>query len=220
MKSSRAARCLLAAALVCFSARAAELKQITAELKLITGPQNQVTLNGEYIPSEKGKTIREGSTLVTGPGSTAAFVIKEQKTVIRLQTNGTMSFDRMLAHSGGDGQANQIMFDLKQGRLVASAERISAADKFEIKSAKGVIGIRGANFATDSASVTHCRKGVIVAIYVIGGVAAAPVYLKVGQTLTPPITPGAVPFVYPTPPDIAAALDKEIKELKKLAGYR
>ncbi|MBI5772442.1 MAG: hypothetical protein HZA89_01715 [Verrucomicrobia bacterium] len=199
--------------------RAAQTNKFTAEIKQVIGG---AAVNGAV--AKKGMIVSEGATIVTGPDSSVTFVIKEFKAVIRLQSQSTLSLDKIAMNFDYSSAGKVAFIDLKGGAFVASVSKINynlnRGDRFEIKTAKAADGVREpSDFKVGADGTVHCRKGNIMFINRIGSV-QAPWTITSGESIQPATIPGSIPTISPTPPDLAAALDKEIKELKKLAGYR
>ncbi|MBI5773838.1 MAG: FecR domain-containing protein [Verrucomicrobia bacterium] len=166
----------------------------SAEIYKISGG---ATVNG--APAYKGQIVKEGSTIVTGPGSEVSIDLGVNGGQLTIKANSTLSLDKLDIKGADTGET---FLDLKEGKVSGNAKKISAASKYEIKTAKGVAGIRGTSFIIGSDGTTSVTGGTVVVIFVINGVQSPPVTLNAGQTAIPPTTPGGAPTVVANPPGL------------------
>jgi len=149
-----------------------------------------VTVNG--APAYEGQVVSEGSTIVTGAASEANIDLGLNGGLLSIKAGSSLTLEK-LNITGSDSAETTL--DLKEGKVHGNAKKISAASKYEIKTAKGVAGIRGTSFVIGANGSVYCSSGSIVMVFVVNGVRSAPVTVTAGQTAVPPTTAGGVPQV-------------------------
>ncbi len=187
MKLTRQLLCV-GFALLC-SATLASAIPGRAEVMKVTGTATKTDAKGSTGSLAKGMVLGTGDTITTGPGSTVDLNLGLNGDFLRVDPDTTLKLDNLdIANIADRTVTTQI--SLGKGGITGNViNKLTAASKYEIKSASGVAGIRGTvyNVQTD-------RAGKITRIIVTSGTVT---FVDRGVTIT--ISAAAGPQAYAPP---------------------
>jgi len=177
-----------------------------AEVRAIKGVAVASTGAGPATPLKVGAILGPGTTVKTGEGSLVDLFLGNSAGVVRVTENTTLVLDKLTLTDTGADTAVEVQMNLPEGTILGTANKLSAASRYEIKTPNGVAGIRGTRFRMSSNSYIVLLDGTLVFVYVPPGGAAPTPY-----TLA---SPPAVYFsplegVKPAPQDLVNATKEQ-----------
>jgi hypothetical protein len=95
--------------------------------------------------------------------------------------------------------------DLREGRILGVVRRLTAGSRYEVKTPRGVAGIRGTGgteYDISANGTVHVITGQVVMVYIDPADPGRPpvvVTVNAGETANPPVTPGEQPVISPIP---------------------
>ncbi|HWQ90152.1 MAG TPA: FecR domain-containing protein [Clostridia bacterium] len=106
------------------------------------------------------------STPPPSAASSMAYQPKSEQNTIRIMENSVLGVDKLTSVQTGSDVVTDTQLDLKAGRIIGSAKKMTAASKYEIKLPNGVAGIRGTFFDISAEGVVRVVTGSVVVAYV------------------------------------------------------
>lgn len=148
---------------------------------------------------KKGTVIGSGCLIQTGDKSTVEIMLADEKdggesplpvgklaaNVFRIAPNSVLAIDRLGLSDAGDGTAQEVQLDLRAGELSGNVEKSAASSKYEIKFAKGVVGIRDGAYRLDSQGTLSVSSGTSVISGAIADGSMVTRVVKAGQWFDP-----------------------------------
>lgn len=197
-------------ALLCSAALASAIPG-RAEVLKVTGKATKTDAKGSTGSLAAGMILGTGDTINTGPGSTVDLNLGLNGDFLRVDPDTTLKIDNLDIANVADRTVTTTLNLAKGGMTGNVINKLTAASKYEIKSASGVAGIRGTvyNVQTDKAgkitriivtsgTVTFVDRGVTITISAADGNAKA---------YTPPAAaPSQAAVGAPTPAETQATV--------------
>lgn len=112
-----------------------------ATVRSVTGSATY-TVNGMSNPLKVNMELPEGATITTGPNSDVKMSVNGVTSAVDVRAETTIS----LAEMTKMGRDSQTQLDLKTGSILGQVRKVAANSKYEIKTPRGVAGIRGTDF--------------------------------------------------------------------------
>ena len=115
---------------------------VSASVRQIGGTAQYSRGGGGFMPLDTKTTLRAGDVVRTGPGS---YVNLDLGRVGRVQVaaSSTVGIDRIASMDTGAERVTETQLDLRSGALYAKVNKLSRASRYEIKTARGIAGVRG-----------------------------------------------------------------------------
>lgn len=181
-------------ALAMVSTLAAQTIEGAAKVVRMKGAARFSTGNNNWQPLRVGDVLKPGTVvqtskddksfvdLVLGDGNASVAALATYKpsvataamayqptvdqNVVRIFANSALGIDKLTTQQTGADQVTETQLDLKQGHIMGSVKKMSAASKFEVKLPNGVAGIRGTIYDITSDGVVRVLTGSVVIAYV------------------------------------------------------
>lgn len=155
-----------------------------AEVKKITGLAYRINPAGVSTPLAEGMVLGAGDTVTTGPGAMVDLWLGLNGDALRVEPDTTLRFDVLDIANIAERRVTTRL-NLTTGSITGNVlAKLSAASKYEIKSAAGVAEIRGTIYAFKSNGTLVVSQGVVNFSYVDKGVART-VRVEAGKQFTP-----------------------------------
>jgi hypothetical protein len=146
MKLSPSFACRTALVVACsilfvFSATAQNVNDV-----LVTAVGGNVSYSsggGAYVPLPVGTHLRKGDIVKTGPSAHADLQVGNNVGVIQVTPHSTFAISDMTVTQTGADTVTSSEFDLSQGAIYAKVNKLAKASRYEIKTPRGIAGIRG-----------------------------------------------------------------------------
>ena len=172
-------------ALLCSAALASAIPG-RAEVIKVTGKATKTDAKGSTGSLAAGMILGTGDTIITGPGSTVDLNLGLNGDFLRVDPDTTLKIDNLDIANVADRTVTTTLNLAKGGMTGNVINKLTAASKYEIKSASGVAGIRGTVYSvkTDAAGkITRivCTSGTVT--FIDRGVT---ITISANQAYTPP----------------------------------
>jgi hypothetical protein len=155
-----------------------------AEVKKITGHAYRINPAGVSTSLAEGMVLGAGDTVATGPGSIVDLWLGLNGDALRVDPDTTLRFDVLDIASIAERRVTTSL-NLTTGSITGNVRsKLSAASKYEIKTAAGVAEIRGTIYAFKSNGTLVVTQGVVNFTYVDKGVTRT-VRVEAGQQFRP-----------------------------------
>ncbi|MDX1951273.1 MAG: FecR domain-containing protein [Verrucomicrobiota bacterium] len=166
----------------------AEAKQNKAVVRAVRGDaQVQSEKGGAWKPAKVGMTLNPSSSVRTAAEGTVDLFLGDNGPVVRVTSDTTLGLDRLDVENTGVEKVIETQLDLKNGRILGNVKKLAAASKYEVKTPRGVAGIRGTEYDISANGTVTVISGNVTVVYVnltTGETVTANV--GAGQTVSPP----------------------------------
>jgi len=142
------AGCLLAFVLAgVISLKSAEPGKIEGKaiVRTISGKATY-TSGGGSLPLKVNMELPASSTITTGPDSFVLLNVNGLSSAVRIDANTTMGIEKMIRIGAEREGDTETMLNLNVGSILGQVKKVSANSSYEIKTPRGVAGIRGTDF--------------------------------------------------------------------------
>lgn len=155
-----------------------------AEVKKVTGHATRINAAGVSSPLAEGMVLGAGDTVATGPSSTVDLWLGLNGDALRVDPDTTLRFDVLDIANIAERRVTTRLSLSKGGVTGNVLSKLSAASKYEIKTATGVAEIHGTIYAFKSNGTLVVSKGVVNFSYVDKGVTRT-VRVEAGKQFKP-----------------------------------
>jgi hypothetical protein len=145
------------------SAQAAQTGK--AVVRSITG-EAQYSEGGGWMPLSVGKELMPGTTVRTANDSKLVLFLDQNGPLVMLTENTTLGIDKLNFEPTGVDTIIETQLDVKSGRIVGIAKKLSATSKYEVKTPSGVAGIRGTEYSIAATGEVYVLDGSVVVVSV------------------------------------------------------
>ena len=171
-----------------FTAATASAIPGRAEVKKVVGKATVTNAKNATSSITEGMVLGTGDTITTGAGSYVDLFLGLNGDFLRVDADSTLKIDNL--DIGNVSQRTvTTQLDVQKGQIVGNVvAKLTAASKYEIKTASGVAGIRGTKYMVKrdaSRNVTRivCTEGTVT--FIDRGVT---ITIGANQAYTPPAT--------------------------------
>lgn len=220
MKNSNSFLRLCAAALALLVASFATPADAATRAGAIEGKAVVVKVvgNASYVDSKggdgairEGMTLRQGTSIITGSGASVTLDLGQNGDILTVNENSTASLDTLLLQDTGAEKAANTEVDAKRGSVSFNVKKLSAASKYEIKTANGVAGIRGSRGVVYAVGIYQCVDGtMLVRVRNLSTGAVQTFSVTRANSLDASRGAAAVPQLTPIPQATFDALEKKL----------
>src|SRR4030095_2150522 len=106
----------------------------------------EISVDGsQWAPLGRGASLREGAVIRTSAGQ-AELDLGKNGSRLRILPDSTVALSALTFEETGVETVINTQIDLKQGRVMGHVQKLSAASKYEVRTAKVVAGIRGTRY--------------------------------------------------------------------------
>jgi hypothetical protein len=162
-------------------------KERTGKVVRITGNARYSTGNNVWQPLKVGTALKAGMIVQTAKKSSVDIVLGEsyvanprpqgptrthmmyqpvaEQDLVQLAEDSVLAIDKLTAVETGADTVTETMLDLRQGRIMGTTKKISAASRYEVKIPSGVAGIRGTIYTLSADGVVKVLVGSVVIAY-------------------------------------------------------
>ena len=151
-----------------------------AEVTKVIGSATVVKAAGGSASITQGMVLGSGDTITTGPGSAVDLNLGLNGDALRIDPDTTLKLDVLDIANVSERTVTTSM-SLSKGNVTGNViAKLTAASKYEIKTAAGVAGIRGTVYSLSAAGRLVVAKGSVNFTFVLNGVSQT-VTVGVGQ---------------------------------------
>ncbi len=165
----------------------------------VSGGAVVVDEGGKSTPIKKGTIIREGHTIRTDTKGTITIDLDANGEALSVRPASELKFEALRSSSRGGQKVTDTKIDLRKGSILGNVKKLASASKYEVKTAKGVAGIRGTSFEISAVGIVRVATGelVFVTIPLTGGGPVKTFTIAAGSKLN---AGGQTPQVQPMSP--------------------
>ncbi len=179
-----------------------------AEVTAVTG-RATVFQNGDSVRLTRGMRVTKGARIQTGLG-TVTLNLGEHG-IVTVESRSSVTIDELNQQKGKE----LTVFNLTKGGLIGDVKKVTRESEYQVKTAKGVAGIRGTKYHILAVGVFKCFDGSIFVALVAKG--------PDGQVQTVVVNAGkkidATAALVEQVTDMTAAELKEIVDSTKPGGF-
>lgn len=151
-----------------------------AEVKKVVGSATITKAAGSSASITVGMVLGTGDTINTGPGSIVDLYLGLNGDLLRVDADTTLKLD-VLDIGNISQRTVTTSMSLSKGNVTGNViAKLTAASKYEIKTAAGVAGIRGTVYSLSAAGRLVVAKGSVTFNFTLNGVQQS-VTVGVGQ---------------------------------------
>ncbi len=184
-----------------------------AKVSSVSGSATYTT-GGRAVNIEPGIEIPEGSIITTGPNSTVVLNLGASG-MLSVKPESTLSIDKLRVQGAGADTIVETQLEVRKGSILGNVKKLSAASKYEVKTEKGVAGIRGTAFQIFAVGIFRCSDGSIqVTLINISNPGQAPQVFTVTPGREVNASGNAPASVQP----VAAAIVRELRQEAAVLG--
>lgn len=138
---------------------------------------------GSFTALPVGVRLTKGDVIKTGPSSHCDIQIGNNVGFVQLAANSTLGVNDLIANRSSSEVVTDTQMDLNQGALYAKVNKLNKASRFEIKTPKGIAGVRGSSLYLTAAGEMTVAEGTAGIAYMTNGNVQTFV-LHEGETIT------------------------------------
>ena len=125
----------------------------------VVGNASYVDAKGGDGAVREGMTLGQGTSIITGTGAYVTLDLGLNGDALTVNENSTIVIDTLTLRETGAEKAATTELEAKRGSLSFNVKKLSAASKYEVKTANGVAGIRGSRGIIYAVGVYQCLDG-------------------------------------------------------------
>lgn len=125
----------------------------------VVGNASYVDARGGDGILREGMTLGQGTSIITGSGAYVTLDLGLNGDALTVNENSTVAIDTLTLRETGAEKAATTELDAKRGSLSFNVKKLSAASKYEVKTANGVAGIRGSRGIIYAVGIYQCLDG-------------------------------------------------------------
>lgn len=147
------------------------------------------------MPLSRGQELMPGSAVRTANDSEVVLFLDQNGPLVMLTENTTLGIDKLTFEPTGVDTIIETQLDLKSGRILGVAKKLSATSKYEVKTPSGVAGIRGTEYAISATGEVYVLDGSVVVVSVRPDGSVVTQVVSAGEMFSP-----STSRVQPIPP--------------------
>jgi len=124
---------------------------------------NQDEMVGEV--SVQPATMSSSTSTSTADGGGGGSTPTPDQDVVRILDDTYLMFDSLKAVASDSDTVTETMLDLRKGSVFANVKKMAAASRFEVKTPRGVAGIRGTAVLIKATGDIACLTGSAISAY-------------------------------------------------------
>jgi hypothetical protein len=178
----------------------------TAVVRSIQGSASYSLDNGRtWQTARTGHIYRPPTMLRTMPDSFLDLDLGDNGPAVRLTPSTVLGLDRLRLNTTELDTVTDTQLDLREGRILGVVRRMTAGSRYEVKTPRGVAGVRGTGgteYDISANGTVHVVTGQVVMVYIDPADPSRPpvvVTVNAGETATPPVSPGEPPVISAIP---------------------
>jgi hypothetical protein len=179
-----------------------------AVVRSVTGSA-EYSVGGSWMPLRTGEELAPGSIVRTANDSKVTLFMDQNGPLVMLTENTTLGIDKLNFEPTGVDTVIETQLDLKSGRIIGIAKKLSANSKYEVKTPSGVAGIRGTEYSISATGEVYVLSGSVVVVSVRSDGSVVTQVVNAGEMFNP-----ATGRVEPIPTDMQTKLLGEVGSAK------
>ena len=204
---SKLIACVAVVGIVSLTSAQAAAQSGKAIVRSVSG-EAQYTDGGSWMPLTTGMELMPGAAVRTANDSRVTLFLDQNGPLVLLTENTTLGIDKLTFEPTGVDTIIETQLDLKSGRIVGIAKKLSATSKYEVKTPSGVAGIRGTEYSISATGEVYVLSGSVVVVSVRPDGSVITQVVGTGEMFSP-----ASGQVQPTPPATQSELLQEVQSM-------
>lgn len=172
-------------------AQAQNVQEGKAVVRALLGAPEYSRGGGAFVPLKVNTVLHAGDVVKTAKEDHVDLFLGKNNGVVQVTPNSTLLLDKLTFQDTGAEIVSDTQLDLRAGTIQGKVNKMSKASKYEIKTPRGVAGIRGTKYSVSANGTV--TEGTVIVVYVIGGIAQPPITVHEGETVVPGGTPKPAP---------------------------
>lgn len=124
---------------------------------------------GSFSALPVGVRLSKGDVIKTGAAAHCDIQIGNNVGNVQIAPNSTLAINDLIANRASTEAVTDTQLELSQGALFAKVNRLSKASRFEIKTPKGIAGVRGTTLYLTAAGELTVGEGTAGIAYMNNG---------------------------------------------------
>jgi hypothetical protein len=190
-----------------------------ARVAKLIGSAKYTDATGQSGPLLAGMYLGAGTTITTEIGSGVVLDFGPNGQLLNLKDNSTLTIETLKRRDTGADMVTETTLNLEKGRIIGNVKKLSASSRFEVKTSRGVAGIRGTAFEIYAVGIFRCITGqIVVTISNLSNPQSPPQSFTVAMGHGVNAGGDTVPAISPISPVELQVLVGQVKDLPKLVG--
>lgn len=164
-----------------------------AIVRALLGTPEYSKAGAAFVPLKVNTILHAGDVVKTKEGDHVDLFLGKNNGVVQVTPNSTLLLDKLSFKDTGAEIVSDTQLDVRAGTIHGKVNKMANASKYEIKTPRGVAGIRGTKYSVSASGQVTVAEGTVIVVYVIGGVAQPPITVHAGETVMPGGTPKPAP---------------------------
>jgi len=164
--------------------QAADTRAGYAKVRYVVGSPMVAKGGGaQWAPLEKDAILRTGDVIKTDDKSHADIMLGYNNGSFQLAPGSELAFDKLQYTLSAFEVVHDTQLNLKSGKIGTAVRKMAPASKYEVKTTKGVAGVRGTRASIAANGDTTVAEGVVVQSLMMPDNTAKTFTIKKGMTL-------------------------------------
>jgi len=113
------------------------------------------------MPLKVGAILKAGAVVQTAVSSSVKLTLFENGKLVIMQEQTTLGLTKLTFDKTGTDLVIDTALNLNAGRIVGNVKKTSNASRYEIKTPKGSVGIRGTSYEAHATGTALCFDGML-----------------------------------------------------------
>jgi len=190
-----------------------EVEKNQLHVVAVSGHVTYSTSEQSALPLKADMHIARGSTITTGPASTADLVLQYNGTVIRMVENTKLEIVKLDKEQAGVDVITETSLNLVAGAIVGSQRKLAVPSRLDVKIPGGVATIVGTEYVVRADGAVTVLSGSVTVNYNLpGNKGSVKVTVPAGYSFDP-----ATGQVVPTTPDYLVDIIADVDTVRQNA---
>lgn len=156
-----------------------------------SSPDNGAT----WVKPRVGQQVRPGDFVRTARGSSIDLYLGENGPIVRLPEESFLVIQNLDLENTGQEKVIRTELDLRKGRLLFNVKKLAAASVYKVTTPVCAVVAQGGEYSISDTGVVSVVSGDCFVTYRIANTLLAPVNVKTGQQVIPPVGPDEQPRI-------------------------
>jgi hypothetical protein len=143
------------------AAAAPGMQDTKAKVVRVVGSASYTIAGSQPQAVKEGDELGAGAVITTGPDSEVILNLGRSG-ALSIKADSTLSIDKLQIQPAGRETNVQTELEVKKGSVLGNVKKITAVSNYNIKTAKGVAGIRGTVFHVFAIGIFRCASGAVI----------------------------------------------------------
>jgi hypothetical protein len=175
---------IMAMAALAGALQAADTRAGYAKVRYVVGSPMVAKGGGsQWQPLEKDSILRTGDVIKTDDKSHVDVMLGYNNGSFQVAPSSELAFDKLQYTLSAFEVTHDTQLNLKSGKIGTAVRKMAPASKYEVKTTRGVAGVRGTRASIAASGDTTVAEGVVVQSLMMPDNTAKTFTIKKGMTL-------------------------------------